>query len=337
MDVMDLLDLAVRQGASDLHLSAGLPPMLRIDGDMHLVDMRMLSSKTLQSMIYALLNETQQRIFTSHMEYDFALDLKGVARFRVNLFRQNRGIGAVFRLIPEHILSLKDLRVPPIVTDILNATDGLCLITGATGSGKSTTLAAMVDHINRHQCVHILTIEDPIEFVHIPQRSLINQREVTCHTKSFESALRASLREDPDVILVGEMRDLETIRLALTAAETGHLVLATMHTNSATKAIDRMIDVFPAAEKDLVRAMLSESLRAVISQRLFKRRGGQGRVAGYEVMVATPAIRNLIREHKIAQMYSVMQTGQTLGMQTMMQGLQKLVAEGLVSEGDIHL
>nr|WP_226824225.1 type IV pilus twitching motility protein PilT [Acidithiobacillus caldus] len=319
------MTFAVKNNASDTHMSAGLPPMLRIHGDIRHLNVEPLDAKTVHAMIYDIMNDAQRKWFEENLEIDFAIDLAGVARFRVNAFNQDRGPAAAFRTIPAKVLSLEDLNAPKVFKDIINVPRGLVLVTGPTGSGKSTTLAAMVDHINQQRADHIITIEDPIEFLHTPKKCLINQREVGPHTHSFANALRSALREDPDVILVGELRDLETMRLALTAAETGHVVFATLHTSSAPKTIDRIVDSFPGGEKDMVRAMLSESLRAVISQTLLKTADGKGRVAAHEIMIANPAIRNLIRENKIAQMYSVIQTGQNQGMQTLDQCLADLV------------
>lgn len=330
MDITQLLEFSVQQGASDLHLSAGMPPLLRTQGDVRRVEMPGLEADTIRSMIYAVMNENQREQFEENLEADFSVELPNIARFRVNVFQQNRGIAAVFRTIPSKVLTLEELGAPDIFKDISMTPRGIVLVTGPTGSGKSTTLAAIVDFINRNQYAHILTIEDPIEFVHTPIRCLINQREVHRDTLSFNNALRSALREDPDVILVGELRDLETIRLALTAAETGHLVLATLHTSSAAKTIDRIIDVFPAEEKEMVRAMLSESLRAVISQTLLKTTTG-GRVAAHEIMLGSSAIKNLIREDKVPQMYSTIQTSNNIGMQTLDQNLLRLVQQGLVS------
>jgi len=324
MDIAELLAFAYKQNASDLHLSAGMPPMIRVDGDIKRINVDPLDDRTVHNMIYDIMTDKQQKDFEEFLETDFSFELPNVARFRVNAFNQQRGPGAVFRTIPSKVLTLEQLNAPEIFKKICDQPRGLVLVTGPTGSGKSTTLAAMINYINENEHGHILTIEDPIEFVHTSKNCLINQREVGRDTLSFNNALRAALREDPDVILVGEMRALETIRLALTGAETGHLVFGTLHTSSAAKTIDRIVDVFPAAEKDMVRAMLSESLRAVISQALLKKIGG-GRVAAHEIMIGTPAIRNLIRENKIAQMYSVMQTGQAAGMQTLDQCLLDLV------------
>ena len=331
MDITQLLQFSFQQGASDLHLSAGMPPIIRKDGDIKKIDTPKLDQETVHSMIYDVMNDLQRKEFEEHLESDFSFDLPNIARFRVNVFMQNRGISAVFRTIPSKILSLEELNTPDIFKQISNMHKGIVLVTGPTGSGKSTTLAAMVDHINEHKKYHILTIEDPIEFVHKSKKSLINQREVHRDTKSFSNSLRSALREDPDVILVGEMRDLETISLALTAAETGHLVFATLHTSSASKTIDRIVDVFPSAEQDMVRSMLSESLQAVISQALLKKVGG-GRVAAHEIMLGSPAIRNLIRENKIPQMYSIIQTSTQQGMQTLDQDLERLVKEGVISQ-----
>lgn len=329
MDITELLAFSAKQGASDLHLSAGLPPMIRIDGDVRRVNLPPMEHKQVHGLIYEIMNDKQRRDFEEFLETDFSFEVPGVARFRVNAFNQNRGAGAVFRTIPSRVLTLEDLGFGQVFRDISMLPRGLVLVTGPTGSGKSTTLAAMVDHVNDNRYQHILTIEDPIEFVHESKKCLVNQREVHKDTHGFSEALRSALREDPDIILVGEMRDLETIRLALTAAETGHLVFGTLHTTSAAKTIDRVVDVFPAAEKDMVRAMLSESLQAVLSQTLMKKIGG-GRAAANEIMIGTPAIRNLIREDKVAQMYSAIQTGAGHGMQTMDQCLQKMVAQKIV-------
>jgi twitching motility protein PilT len=330
VDIAQLLAFAVKNKASDLHLSAGMPPMIRVDGEIKRVNMPALSHKSVHSMVYDMMNDKQRKSYEEFFETDFSFEIPQLARFRVNAFNQNRGAGAVFRTIPSTILSLDDLNAPKIFRDLCGLARGLVLVTGPTGSGKSTTLASMINHINENRPDHILTIEDPIEFVHESKRCLINQREVHRDTLGFSEALRSALREDPDIILVGEMRDLETIRLALSAAETGHLVFGTLHTSSAAKTIDRIVDVFPAAEKEMMRAMLSESLRAVISQSLLKRKGG-GRVAAHEIMIGTPAIRNLIREGKIAQMYSAIQTGQQHGMQTLDQCLTELVDRGVVA------
>ncbi|GMR17717.1 MAG: type IV pilus twitching motility protein PilT [Gammaproteobacteria bacterium] len=324
MDVAELLAFAFKQGASDIHLSAGLPPLIRVDGEIKRINVDPLDDRIVHNMIYDIMNDKQQKDFEEFLEADFSFELPNIARFRVNAFNQNRGPGAVFRIIPSKILTLEQLNCPAIFKEISEQPRGIVLVTGPTGSGKSTTLAAMVNHINETKHEHILTVEDPIEFVHTSKNCLVNQREVHRDTLGFNEALRSALREDPDIILVGELRDLETIRLALTAAETGHLVFGTLHTSSAAKTIDRIVDVFPAAEKDMVRAMLSESLRAVISQTLCKKVGG-GRVAAHEIMIGTPAIRNLIREGKIAQMYSAIQTGQGIGMQTLDQNLLNLV------------
>lgn len=329
MDITQLLTFSVQQKASDLHISAGMPPMLRIDGDIRKLDAADLSAEEAQALLYDVMSDLQRKDFEANLEADFSFNLPGVARFRANVFRQDRGIGGVFRTIPSKVLSLDDLNAPKIFQEISDTPRGLVLVTGPTGSGKSTTLAAMIDYINERKFAHILTVEDPIEFVHHSKNSLINQREVHRDTKNFSNALRAALREDPDVILVGEMRDLETIKLALSAAETGHLVFGTLHTSSAAKTIDRIIDVFPGNEKSLVRSMLSESLRAVISQTLVKRKEG-GRVAAHEIMLGSSAIRNLIREDKVPQMYSIIQTSNQLGMQTLDQSLQKLVDQGIV-------
>lgn len=336
MDIGELLAFGVKNRCSDLHLSAGLPPMIRVDGDVRRINVPPLDHKTVHDLVYDIMNDKQRKDYEEYFETDFSFEIPGLARFRVNAFNQNRGSGAVFRTIPSEILTLEDLNCPPIFKDIADYPRGVVLVTGPTGSGKSTTLAAMIDHKNSNEYGHILTVEDPIEFVHQSKKCLVNQREIHRDTLGFNEALRSALREDPDVVLVGEMRDLETIRLALTAAETGHLVFGTLHTSSAAKTIDRIVDVFPAAEKDMMRAMLSESLKAVISQTLLKKNGG-GRVAAHEIMIGTPAIRNLIRENKIAQMYSAIQTGQQFGMQTLDQSLQKLVREGLISRQEAQL
>ncbi|UJF25033.1 type IV pilus twitching motility protein PilT [Suttonella sp. R2A3] len=325
----DLLRFAHQNNASDLHLSSGLPPIVRVDGDIKRLNMPELDAQELRNMVYDIMANSMVRDFEETWEADFSTEIRGISRFRVNVFNQNRGIAVVFRIIPSKVLSLRELGAPEKFVDIIDVPRGLVLVTGPTGSGKSTTLAAMLDHINNTKHEHILTIEDPIEFVHQSNKSLINQREVYRHTQSFNNALRAALREDPDIILVGELRDLETIRLALTAAETGHLVFGTLHTSSAAKTIDRIIDVFPGEEKQLVRSMLSESLRAVIAQTLLKKQTG-GRVAAHEVLVGTPAVKNLIREDKVAQIYSMIQTGAQHGMQTLDQSLQDLVMKGVV-------
>ena len=331
MDITELLAFSAKQGASDLHLSAGLPPMIRVDGDVRRINLPPMEHKQVHDLMYDIMNDKQRKDFEEFLETDFSFEVPGVARFRVNAFNQNRGAGGVFRTIPSKVMTMEDLGMGQVFRDISMMPRGLVLVTGPTGSGKSTTLAAMVDFINDNRYQHILTIEDPIEFVHESRKCLVNQREVHRDTLGFAEALRSALREDPDIILVGEMRDLETIRLALTAAETGHLVFGTLHTTSAAKTIDRVIDVFPAAEKDMVRSMLSESLQAVVSQTLLKRMTG-GRVAAHEIMRATSAIRNLIREDKVAQMYSAIQTGHAMGMQTMDQCLKDLVAKRIVSK-----
>ena len=333
MDIAQLLAFTVKNGASDLHLSAGLPPMIRVDGDVRRINVDPMNHELVHGMVYDIMNDKQRKAYEEYFETDFSFEIPGLARFRVNAFNHNRGSGAVFRTIPSKILTLEELKAPKIFEEISNTPRGIVLVTGPTGSGKSTTLAGMVNYVNENHYGHVLTIEDPIEFVHESKKCLINQREVHRDTLGFSEALRSALREDPDVILVGEMRDLETIRLALSAAETGHLVFGTLHTSSAAKTIDRVVDVFPAAEKEMVRSMLSESLRAVISQTLLKKIGG-GRVAAHEIMLGTPAIRNLIRENKIAQMYSAIQTGQSIGMQTLDQNLQELLNKGLISKDE---
>ena len=336
MDIAELLAFSVKNDASDLHLSSGLPPMIRVDGDIRRINVPALEHKVVHGLVYDIMNDKQRKDFEEFLETDFSFEIPGLARFRVNAFNQGRGASAVFRTIPSKVLTLEDLGCPDIFKEIVDVPRGLVLVTGPTGSGKSTTLAAMMDYKNDNDYAHILTIEDPIEFVHTSKKCLINQREVHRDTLGFSEALRSALREDPDIILVGEMRDLETIRLALTAAETGHLVFGTLHTNSAAKTIDRIIDVFPAGEKSMVRSMLSESLRSVVAQTLLKKIGG-GRTAVWEIMVGTPAIRNLIREDKVAQMYSAIQTGQAVGMRTMDQHLQELVGKGLISRLDARV
>jgi twitching motility protein PilT len=331
MDITQLLAFSVKNKASDLHLSAGLPPMIRVHGDVRRINVEALDHKTVHGMVYDIMNDVQRKMYEEFLEVDFSFEISGLARFRVNAFNQQRGAGAVFRTIPSKILTLEQLNAPRIFNELALKPRGLVLVTGPTGSGKSTTLAGMVNHLNENEYGHVISVEDPIEFLHESKKCLINQREVGPHTLSFSAALRSALREDPDAILVGEMRDLETIRLALTAAETGHLVFGTLHTSSAAKTIDRVVDVFPAEEKDMVRAMLSESLVAVISQTLCKLKDGSGRVAAHEIMIGTPAIRNLVRENKIAQMYSAIQTGSNFGMQTLDSCLSDLVKRNQIS------
>lgn len=333
MNIQELLNFSVQQGASDLHVTAGMPPLIRVDGDIRRINVDPMDHKEVHALIYEIMNDKQRKGYEEHLESDFSFEVPGLARFRVNAFVQNRGAAAVFRTIPSKVLTMEQLGMGEVFKKISNNPRGLVAVTGPTGSGKSTTLAAMIDYINSTKYEHILTIEDPIEFVHESKKSLINQREVHRDTHGFNEALRSALREDPDIILVGELRDLETIRLALTAAETGHLVFGTLHTTSAAKTIDRIVDVFPAAEKAMVRSMLSESLQAVVSQTLLKKVGG-GRVAAHEIMIGTSAIRNLIREDKIAQMYSAIQTGQSVGMQTLDQCLKGLVQKGLVDRAE---
>jgi len=333
MDIAELLAFSVKNDASDLHLSAGLPPMIRVDGDIRRINVPGLDHKTVHALVYDIMNDKQRKDYEEFFEVDFSFEIPGLARFRVNAFNQDRGAAAVFRTIPSKVLTLEDLDAPAVFKKVCDNPRGLVLVTGPTGSGKSTTLAAMMDYKNDTEYGHILTIEDPIEFVHQSKKCLINQREVHRDTLGFAEALRSALREDPDIILVGELRDLETIRLALTAAETGHLVFGTLHTSSAAKTIDRIVDVFPAGEKSMVRSMLSESLRSVISQTLLKKVGG-GRIAAHEIMIGTAAIRNLIREDKVAQMYSAIQTGQSSGMQTLDQCMQELVRKGLITRQD---
>jgi twitching motility protein PilT len=333
MDISELLAFSVKNKASDLHLSAGLPPMIRVHGDVRRINVPPLEHRDVHGMIYDIMNDGQRKAYEESLECDFSFAIPGLARFRVNAFNQDRGAAAVLRTIPSKVLTLEQLNAPKIFADLAMKPRGLVLVTGPTGSGKSTTLAAMINHLNESEYGHILTVEDPIEFVHESKKCLINQREVGPHTMSFQNALRSALREDPDAILVGELRDLETIRLAMTAAETGHLVFGTLHTSSAAKTIDRIVDVFPAEEKEMIRAMLSESLQAVISQSLLKTKDGAGRVAAHEIMLGTPAIRNLIREAKVAQMYSAIQTGSNMGMQTLDQNLTDLVRRNVISPG----
>jgi twitching motility protein PilT len=337
MDITQLLAFAVKNKASDLHLSAGLPPMIRVHGDVRRINVDPLDNARVHDMVYDIMTDAQRKVFEDTLECDFSFEIPGLSRFRVNAFNHSRGTGGVFRTIPNKILTLEQLSAPRIFAELALKPRGLVLVTGPTGSGKSTTLAAMINHLNENVYAHVLTVEDPIEFVHESKKCLVNQREVGPHTLSFTNALRAALREDPDVVLVGELRDLETIRLALTAAETGHLVFGTLHTSSAAKTIDRVVDVFPAAEKEMVRAMLSESLVAVISQALVKIKDGSGRVAAHEIMIANAAIKNLVRENKIAQMYSAIQTGQGMGMQTLDQNLAELVRRNVISAAEARL
>jgi twitching motility protein PilT len=330
MDITQLLQFAHQQDASDLHISAGEPPMVRVHGDMKKVKVPPLTFEQTHAMIYDIMNDSQRKVFEEYSDIDFSMQLGEMARFRVNVFRQNRGMGAVFRKIPTKILTLEQLGMPAILSEIARREKGLVLVTGPTGSGKSTTLAAMVNMINEELEGHILTIEDPIEFVHPSKKCLVSQREVGPHTQSFKNALRAALREDPDIVLVGEMRDLETIQLALTAAETGHLVFGTLHTSSAPKTVDRVIDVFPAEQQAQIRAMFAESLQAVVTQSLCKKIGG-GRAAALEIMIGTTAVKNLIREGKIHQIPSAMQTSQGVGMQTLEMHLRELVDRGIIT------
>lgn len=336
MDITQLLAFTVKNKASDLHLSAGLPPMIRVHGDIRRLNVPAMDHQAVHDMVFDIMNDVQRKTYEENLEIDFSFSIAGLARFRVNAFNQNRGSGAVFRTIPNKILTLDDLNTPPIFETLCLKPRGLVLVTGPTGSGKSTTLAAMINHVNENIHGHILTIEDPIEFVHESKKCLVNQREVGPHTHSFSASLRSALREDPDCILIGELRDLETIRLALTAAETGHLVFGTLHTSSAAKTVDRIVDVFPAAEKEMVRTMLSESVQGIIAQSLCRIKDGGGRVAAHEILLGTSAIKNLIRENKLAQMYSTMQTSTGMGMQTLDQNLADLVRKGLISRQEAH-
>lgn len=327
----ELFKLMVKQGASDLHLTTGAPPCMRIDGEIEKLEYRDLTAEECKALVLEILNEEQKVILANEWDLDCAYQVPGLGRFRCNIFFQRKGMGAVFRHIPETIKTMEELKLPPAITDIINISQGLILVTGPTGSGKSTTLASMVNELNEKQKLHILTLEDPIEFVHPNKKALINQREVHTNTKSFAASLKAALREDPDVILVGEMRDPETIGLALKAAETGHIVFGTLHTMSAPKTIDRIIDSFPQDEQPQVRTMLSESLRAVISQVLLPKHNARGRVAAHEILVNNMAIGNLIRENRIFQIKSTMQTGRAEGMQTMDDALTKLMQDGSIS------
>ena len=336
MDIAELLAFSVKNKASDLHLSAGLPPMIRVDGDVRRINIPALDHKQVHSLVYDIMSDKQRRDYEEFLEVDFSFEIPGLARFRVNAFNQNRGAGAVFRTLPSQILSLEELGCPRVFSELISQPQGLILVTGPTGSGKSTTLAAMIDHINKSEFGHILSVEDPIEFVHTSQKCLINQREVHRDTHGFNEALRSALREDPDYILVGELRDLETTQLALTAAETGHLVFATLHTASAPKTIDRIIDIFPSEQQAQIRVMLSESLLGVVAQMLVKKRGG-GRQGVLEVLIGTPAVRNLIREGKTHQILSTMQVGQKVGMQTMEATLVALITEGMITLGEARM
>jgi len=334
-----LFHLMVEKGSSDMHLSAGGPPYLRVHGEMVPIDHPPLSNESVQSLVFEILNEKQKRQFVENWELDCSYSIEGLGRFRVNVFMQRRGLGGVFRVIPEKIKTIHELDLPKSLNNLIDAPRGLILVTGPTGSGKSTTLAAMIHTINMERREHIITIEDPIEFVHENQKCLINQREVSSHTKSFANALRASLREDPDIILVGELRDLETIQLAITAAETGHLVFGTLHTNSAAKTVDRIIDVFPDTQQEQIRTMLSESLRGVVAQTLFKRIDMPGRIAAVEILVNTSSVANLIREGKTFQIPSSMQTGMDQGMLTFESAITKLIHDGIIDreEGETYI
>ncbi|MCC7259769.1 MAG: type IV pilus twitching motility protein PilT [Alphaproteobacteria bacterium] len=331
MDITELLTATIKNNASDLHMTTGRAPMLRVHGDVLPLQYAALNADQVKQLLYSVMTESQRAEYERELEIDFAISFGEHMRFRVNAFTALEGPAAVMRNIPTKVLSLEDLRAPEIFKKISSLHKGLVLVTGPTGSGKSTTMAAMVDYINNTMNGHILTIEDPVEFVHKSKKCIINHREVGTSTKSFARALKSALREDPDVILVGELRDLETIQLAITAAETGHLVMGTLHTSSAPKTIDRIIDVFPGESQEMIRAMLSESLEAVISQTLLKKIGG-GRVAAHEILLGTPAVRNLIREGKVAQIYSLMQIGSKMGMQTMKECVYRLTEQGLVTQ-----
>ena len=333
-NINELLGYTLDNNASDLHLSVGSVPMVRIHGDMQKLQLPIMDKETMESIMKEVLNENQQQRFIENLEIDFSAKLQDRGRFRVNFFHQLNGYSAVFRAIPTVVLSSEELGVPPLLNQLVMKDRGLILLTGPTGSGKSTTLAAMVDYVNERKNSHIITIEDPVEYFHYSKKCLVNQRELGQSTHSFSNALKSALREDPDIILVGEMRDLETIQLALTAAETGHLVLSTLHTSSAVKTVDRIIDVFPPSQKSQIRSMLSESLLAVVAQKLLQNKNSNGRVPACEIMVANSAIRNLIREDKIYQIPSIIQAGSQEGMQSLDQDLQRLVGQGLVSRGD---
>jgi twitching motility protein PilT len=334
MDITDLLAYVVKVGASDLHLSPGLPPMVRVHGDVRRLNQPPLEHKEVHALLYDIMNDAQRKVYEESLECDFSFEVPGLARFRVNALVEKRGTGAVMRTIPTRVKTLEELNAPPVFRSMAENARGLVLVTGPTGSGKSTTLAAMIDYVNTNEYGHIITIEDPIEFVHEPKKCLVRQRELGPHTLSFANALRAALREDPDVILVGELRDRDTISLALTAAETGHLVFGTLHTSSAAKTMDRIVDVFPPADKETVRAMLSESLQAVVSQSLLKTKDGAGRVAAHEIMVCNSAIRAMIRDNKIAQITGMLPTQRDIGNQTLDQCLQELVKRNVVSTAE---
>jgi twitching motility protein PilT len=331
VQIHELLTFVVQQGASDLHVSAGEVPCVRVDGGVRRLDLARLTAEDAKRMAYSIMTEKQKSFFENNLEIDFAVGLKGLARFRVNVFTQARGVGIVMRHIPAKVWTLQKVSAPPIFRSIADTHQGLVLVTGPTGSGKTTTLAALMDHINRSRSSHVLTIEDPIEFLHTPYKCIISQREVGPHTHSFSNALRSALREDPDVILVGELRDLETVSLALTAAETGHLVFGTLHTRSAPETIDRIVDQYPADQQAHVRTMLASSLMAVITQQLVRKAHGRGRVPAFEILIANNAVRNLIRENKLYQITSVMQTSQGEGMQTTEMALKDLVTRGDIS------
>jgi len=336
VDISELLIFAIENHGSDLHVSSGEQPFIRIHGEMRKVELPNLDREAVHNMIYGILNDQQRKVYEENLELDFSFALGEYGRFRGNVFKQERGDAAVFRAIPNLIPSFEELGLPKVLQDVARLEKGLVLVTGPTGSGKSTTLATMIDLINNEEKGHIITIEDPIEFVHHSKSCLVNQRELGPNTKSFANALRSALREDPDVILVGEMRDLETIQLALTAAETGHLVFGTLHTSGAPSTVTRVIDVFPAGQQNQVRSMLADSVQAIVTQALFKRKDGKGRIASFEILLANPAIRNLIREGKIFQILSIMQTSKGMGMQTMEASVQQLLDRNIVNRQDVE-
>ncbi|AEP09854.1 type IV pilus twitching motility protein PilT [Micavibrio aeruginosavorus] len=334
MDILQLLRFTIQNNASDLHLSPTNPPVIRVNGEMKRIKADPLQSDDIRTMLYSVMNEDQRADFERELELDFAIAYGEKARFRVNAFTTRNGTAAVFRSIPSLIPTMEELELPPIIRRFAELEKGLVLVTGPTGSGKSTTLASIINYINENHASHIITVEDPVEFFHASKKSVVNHREIGTDTKSFSKALRSSLREDPDVILVGEMRDYETISLALTAAETGHLVFGTLHSNTAAKTIDRIIDVFPSGDKEMVRAMLASSLQGVVAQSLLKRADGSGRVGAFEILVGTNAVRNLIRENQIAQLYSMIQTGSRYGMTTLEDSVNALLEQGVIDKDE---